>query len=365
MTGHFGAAGQRELQVDRPHAGGTFGPRKQQISPRGDAMRTRLRNISAALLGTLVLLPCAARAADWPTRPVRIIVPFGASGVTDIVTRIVFDKVGQQVGQQFIVDNRPGAGGTIAVDVAVRAEPDGYTFIMADPSGSLPANVTLYPHLKYDPRKDLAPVAIIGTTGAAVTVPASTPPKTLKELIDLAKQKPGELTYVSVGNGTPGHLNGELFSRLVGIKAVHVPYRVMSNAVTDMVAGRVSFWIVPIPGLLQHIRAGEVRALAVAGDTQSPDLPGVKTVEEQGFGQFDASTTYALFGPAGTPKDITARMYAEIKKALESPDVQEKLRKAGVEPKMGTAEQVTKMLAERTPQWAEVITSAGIRAEGR
>src|SRR5262249_13931547 len=269
MTGHFGAAGQRELQVDRPHAGGTFGPRKQQISPRGDAMRTRLRNISAALLGALVLLPCAARAAEWPTRPVRIIVPFGASGVTDIVTRIVFDKVGQELGQQIIVDNRPGAGGTIAVDVAVHAAADGYTFIMADPSGSLPANVTLYPTLKYDPRKDLTPVAIIGTTGAAVTVPSSSPVKTLKDLIELAKQKPGELTYVSVGNGTPGHLNGELFSRLVGIKGTHVPYRQMSQAVTDIVAGRVSFWIVPIPGLLQQIQAGQGRALAVAGSERS------------------------------------------------------------------------------------------------
>jgi tripartite-type tricarboxylate transporter receptor subunit TctC len=328
-------------------------------------MRTTRRNISAALLGALLMPLGAAHAADWPTRPVRVIVPFAASGVTDIVARIVMDKVGQQLGQQMIIDNRPGAGGTIAVDLAVHAPPDGYTFIMADPSGSLPANVTLYPSLRYDPRKDLAPVAILGTTGAAVTVPASSPPKTLKELVDLAKQKPGELTYVSVGNGTPGHLNGELFSRLVGIKAVHVPYRAMPTAVTDMVAGRVSFWIVPIPGLLQHIRAGEVRALAVAGDQRSPDLPGVPTVAETGLGNFDASTTYALFGPAGTPKAITGRLHDEIKKALESDVVQDKLRKAGVEPKIGSPEQIRKMLEERTPQWAEVITSAGIRAEGR
>lgn len=330
-------------------------------------MRDRAPSILAALAaGLLLLAPLGgARALDWPNRPVRIIVPFGASGVTDIVTRIVFDKVGQQLGQQMIVDNRPGAGGTIAVDLAVHAPPDGYTFIMADPSGSLPANVTLYPTLKYDPRKDLTPIAILGTTGAAVTVPASSPPKTLKELVDLAKQKPGELTYVSVGNGTPGHLNGELFSRLVGIKAVHVPYRVMSNAVTDMVAGRVSFWIVPIPGLLQHIKAGEVRALAVAGDTRSADLPGVPTVEEQGFGHYDASTTYALFGPAGTPKQIAQKMHDEIATALQSDLVQQKLRTAGVEPKIGSPEQVKAMLEERTPQWAEVITSAGIRAEGR
>lgn len=330
-------------------------------------MRMRIQTVSASLLGALLLLlPLGtARALDYPTRPIRVIVPFAASGVTDIVARIVFDKVGQQIGQQVIIDNRPGAGGTIAVDLAVHAAPDGYTFIMADPSGSLPANVTLYPTLKYDPRKDLAPVAILGTTGAAITVPASSPVKTLKDLVDLAKQKPGELTFVSVGNGTPGHLNGELFSRLVGIKATHVPYRIMSQAVTDIIAGRVSFWIVPIPGLLQHIKAGEVRALAVAGDAHSPDLPGVPTVEEAGFGHFDASTTYALFGPAGTPKAITARMHDEIKKALESDVVQEKLRKAGVEPKIGSPEQIKKMLEERTPEWAEVITSAGIRAEGR
>jgi tripartite-type tricarboxylate transporter receptor subunit TctC len=329
-------------------------------------MKTWIRPVSTSLLAALLLLvPLSARAADWPTRPIRIIVPFGASGVTDIVTRIVFDKVGQQVGQQMIVDNRPGAGGTIAVDIAVHAPPDGYTFIMADPSGSLPANVTLYPDLKYDPRKDLTPVAILGTTGAAVTVPASSPVKTLKELVELAKQKPNELTYVSVGNGTPGHLNGELFSRLVGIKAVHVPYRIMSQAVTDIVAGRVSFWIVPIPGLLQHIKAGEVRALAVAGDSESSDLPGVKTVEEQGFGHYDASTTYALFGPAGTPKEISQKMHAEIAKALQSDVVQQKLRAAGVEPKIGSPEQVKAMLEERTPQWADVIKSANIRAEGR
>ncbi len=329
-------------------------------------MRTTRRNISAALLGALLLAPLGtARAADWPTRSVRVIVPFAASGVTDIVARIVMDKVGQQLGQQMIIDNRPGAGGTIAVDLAVHAPPDGYTFIMADPSGSLPANVTLYPSLRYDPRKDLSPVAILGTTGAAVTVSAESPVKTLKDLVELAKQKPGELTFVSVGNGTPGHLNGELFSRLAGIKATHVPYRIMSQAVTDIIANRVSFWIVPIPGLLQHIKSGEVRARAVAGDTESPDLPGVKTVEELGFGHYDASTTYALFGPANTPKQITGRLHDEIKKALESDVVQDKLRKAGVEPKIGSPAQITKMLDERTPQWAEVITSAGIRAEGR
>ena len=330
-------------------------------------MRDRASSILAALAAALMLLvPAgAARALDWPTRPIRLVVPFGASGVTDIVSRIVFDKVGQQLGQQVIVDNRPGAGGTIATDIVAHAAPDGYTFIMADPSGSLPANVTLYPDQRYDPVRDLAPVAMVGTTGAMVTVPASSPVKTLKELVELGKAKPGELTYVSVGNGTPGHLNGELFSRLVGIKATHVPYRQIAQAVTDIVAGRVSFWIVPIPGLLQHVQAGEIRPLAVAGEARSADLPGIPTVEESGFGKYDASTTYALFGPAGMPQEIVDRLHDEIKKALESDTVKQKLRTAGVEPKLGSPDDVKRMLAERIPQWAEVIKSAGIRTDER
>jgi tripartite-type tricarboxylate transporter receptor subunit TctC len=323
-------------------------------------------NFARLVAALLVLAPFgAARALDYPTRPIRVIVPFAASGVTDIVARILFDKVGQSLGQQVIIDNRPGAGGTIAVDVAVHSAPDGYTFIMADPSGSLPANVTLYPKLKYDPARDLAPIAIVGTTGAALTVPASSPVRSVQELVALAKSKPGELTFVSVGNGTPGHLNGELFSRLVGIKAIHVPYRMMSQAVTDMVAGRVSFWIVPIPGLLPQIQAGHVRALAVAGETRSRDLPGIPTVEESGFGPYDASTTYALFAPAGTPAEILDKLRNEIKKALDSDVVQEKLRVAGVEPKIGSPEDIKAMLAARTPQWAEVIKSAGILVEER
>lgn len=325
----------------------------------------RASSILGALGTALCLLapPTAARATDYPTRPVRVVIPFAASGVTDIVARIVFDKVGQQLGQQMIIDNRPGAGGTIAVDIVAHAAPDGYTLVMADPSGSLPANVTLYPDQRYDPVRDLAPVAILGTTGAMITVPASSPVKTLKQLVELGKAKPGELTFVSVGNGTPGHLNGELFSRLVGIKAVHVPYRIMSQAVTDIVAGRVSFWIVPIPGLLQHVQAGEVRALAVAGEARSPDLPGIPTVEESGYGKYDASTTYALFAPAGTPPEIIERLHDEIKKAIDSDVVKQKLRAAGVEPKIGAPADVKRMLAARIPQWAEVIKSAGIRTE--
>src|SRR5262249_7449439 len=271
--------------------------------------------------------------------------------------------VAQSLGQQVIIDNRPGAGGTIAVDAVAHSPADGYTLVMADPSGSLAAIVTLYPKLNYDPRRDLAPIAILGTTGTVLIVSNDVPAKTLQEFVALARARPGELTFVSTGNGTPGHLHGERFMRLTGIKAVHVPYRVVSKGVTDLVTGRISFWIAPIPTLLPQIQAGQVRPLAIAGDARSADLPGVPTIAESGVGQFDSSTTYALFAPPGTPKDIVDKLYVEVKRALAIEPVQQKLRAAGVEPKIGAPEDVKELLAARTAQWAEVIKNAGIKID--
>jgi tripartite-type tricarboxylate transporter receptor subunit TctC len=209
-----------------------------------------------------------ANALDYPNRNIRVVVPFAAAGVTDIVARVVFERVSRAVGQTIVIDNRPGAGGTVGVDHVVNSPADGYTLVMADPSGSLPVNVTLYPTLKYHPVKDLTPIAIFGTTGAVLLVNNELPIKSAPELVALAKAKPGELTFASTGVGTPGHLNGELFSRLAGIKAVHVPYRVVGQAVADLVAARISFWIAPIPTMLQQVRQGQLRPLAVAVGSQ-------------------------------------------------------------------------------------------------
>jgi tripartite-type tricarboxylate transporter receptor subunit TctC len=306
-------------------------------------------------------MPIAAGAADYPTKTVRVVVPFAAAGVTDIVARVVFDSVSRAVGQTIVIDNRPGAGGTIAVEQVVNSAPDGYTLIMADPSGWLPANVTLYPNLKYHPLRNLSPIAIFGTTGAVLLTNSTMLVKTAPELVALAKSKPGELTFASTGVGTPGHLNGELFSRLAGIKTVHVPYRVVGQAVTDFVASRISFWIAPIPTMLQNVRQGQLRPLAVAGNQQSGDLPGIPTIKETGIGDFDASTTYAVFAPAGTPPQVVDRLHSEIKRALDDEGVQQKLRAAGVIPKIGTPADITSMLQRQIPQWAEVIKSAGIQ----
>jgi tripartite-type tricarboxylate transporter receptor subunit TctC len=313
----------------------------------------------------LLLFGASAWAQDYPSKNIRVVVPFAAAGVTDIVARIVFDRVSQSVGQTVIIDNRPGAGGTIAVDQVSHSTPDGYTLIMADPSGSLPANVTLYSKSNFNPVTDLEPIAIIGTTGAVLLVANDIPAKTVQEFVALAKSKPGELTFASTGNGTPGHLNGELFVRLAGIKAVHVPYRVVSQATTDIMTGRISFWIAPIPTNLQQIKAGQMRALAVAGESRSRDLPGIPTVKEAGLGDYDASTTYAVFAPAGTSPAVINKLHAEIKRALEDETVQQKIRAAGVEPKIGSPAELKKLLEDKIPQWADVIKSADIKIEQR
>jgi tripartite-type tricarboxylate transporter receptor subunit TctC len=311
----------------------------------------------------VVMAAITAHADDYPTRPIRVVVPFAAAGVTDIVARVLFDRVSQASGRTMVIDNRPGAGGTIAVEQVVNAAPDGYTLVMADPSGSLPANVTLYPALKYDPRRDLLPIANLGTSGAVLLVANTLPAKTAQELVALAKSKPGELTFASTGVGTPGHLNGELFCRLAGIRAVHVPYRLVGQGVTDLIAGRISFWIAPIATMLPQIQQGQVRPLAVAGDERSPDLPGVPTVHETGIGDFDASTTYAVFAPVGTPKEPVEWLRAQIKSALDDQGVMQKLKAAGVQPKYGAPDEVTRMLEMRTPQWADVIKRAGIHLD--
>jgi len=317
-----------------------------------------------ALVLSLLAVPVSpASALDYPKQTIKVVVPFAAAGVTDIVARVVFDRIARTTNQTIVVDNRPGAGGTIAVEQVANATPDGYTLVMADPSGSLPANVTLYPALRFHPIRNLTPVAIFGSTGAVLLVNNELPVKSAQELVALGKSKPGELTFASTGIGTPGHLNGELFSRLAGIKAVHVPYRVVGQAVTDFIAGRVSFWIAPIPTMLQNVRQGQLRPIAVAGEERSSDLPGTPTIKETGIGDFDASTTYALFAPSGTPREIVDWLHGQIAEALGDQAVQEKLRAAGVAPKVGAPDEITKMLGVRIPQWADVINSAKIRID--
>jgi tripartite-type tricarboxylate transporter receptor subunit TctC len=315
------------------------------------------------ILPLLLSLPfiSSSGAADYPVRPVHVIVPYAAAGTMDIASRILFQKVAELLGQPFVVDNRPGAGGNIGLEQVVNSSPDGYTLGVADPMTSLSANVSLMPGLAFNPVKDLVPVANFGSTGVAVIVPASLSVKSLPELIELAKSKPSQLLYGSTGNGSPGHLNGELFCRLVGIKAVHVPYRVGSQGTTDLLMGRVQFWLAQIPTRLQEVRRGELRALAVAGTERSPDLPDVPTVKELGYGDFDASSDYTVYAPAGVPASVVNTLFAAIKAALQDQSVVGKLHAAGLEPKLLTGEEATKVLNDQIARWAQLVVEANIR----
>jgi tripartite-type tricarboxylate transporter receptor subunit TctC len=307
----------------------------------------------------------AAEAAAYPERPIHVIVPFAGAGTTDIATRILFDRIAHMIGQPIVIENRPGAGGNIGLDQAAKAQPDGYTLVVADPMTSFSANVTLLPNLGFNPLKDFVPIANFGSTGAAIIVTPSLPATTLAEFVTLAKARPGQLLYGSTGVGSPGHLNGEVFARLVGIKAVHVPYRNGGQGTTDLLAGRLHFWIAQIPTRLDQVRSGKLRALAVAGNERSPDLPDVPTLREAGFGDFDASSDYAVFAPAGTPRETIDRLYAEIRAALQDPVVVAKLKAAGLEPKLMESAQVTKVLQEQIARWADVIKEAHISVTGQ
>jgi tripartite-type tricarboxylate transporter receptor subunit TctC len=313
----------------------------------------------AALIAAAMTAP--ARSADYPTRDIRVIVPFAAAGTTDIVTRILFDQISRSMGTTVIVDNRPGAGGNLGMEQAAKSPPDGYTLVVADPTTSLAANTTLFPNLKFDPARDFSPAGGFGFTGAALLVTNSLAVTTLAGFVDVAKRSPVPFLYGSTGNGSPGHLGGALLSRLLGIESVHVPYRNGAQGTTDLLTGRIQFWVAPIPTRLEQIRAGQLRAVAVAGNERARDLPDVPTIRETGYGAFDASTTYAVFAPRGTPAAIIQRLYADIGKALHEDEVTEKLRAAGAEPRLYSPSEVTELLKAKIDQWAQIIKSAHIQ----
>ena len=304
-------------------------------------------------------------AETYPTRPIRIVVPFAAAGVQDVVTRIVFEKVSSLLGQAVIVENRPGAGGTIAMAYVAAARPDGYTLVVSDPRGSLPAAPSLYPNLSYNPITSFEPIAMIGSSGAVLSVGKDFPARSLDELVEMARAKPGDLTFGSTGNGTPGHLNGEQFKRLVGIDVVHVPYRVVSQAVTDLMTARISFWISPIATVLAQLNAGQVRALASATETRLPDIPNVPTIKEAGFGAFDASTAYAFFAPAGTSPQTLDILTKVVGRAIDDSDVRQRIIKAGVAPGLQPPNNVKALIRHRVTELSELIKAAGISLESR
>jgi tripartite-type tricarboxylate transporter receptor subunit TctC len=321
-------------------------------------MKSILRLASLALASaTLVFSLNTAAAADYPTKPVTMIVPQAAGGTNDIVARVLAVELSKSLGQQFIVDNRPGAGGNIGTQIAAKAPNDGYTLLVTITTTHA-ANPALYKKVPFDSVKDFDPITPIAVVPYVLVVHPSVPAKSVKELIDLAKSKPGQLQYASAGNGTLNHLLGEMLKSMAGIDMVHVPYKGVAPALTDMLGGQVSIGFASMPSVLPYIKAGRLRALGVGSPKRSPTAPEIPAIAETIAG-YGSDNWVGLFAIAGTPKEIIAKLHAETLKALNSKEVKEKLAAQGAELVTSTPEQFAAMLKEDLAKWAQIVKASG------
>jgi len=315
----------------------------------------------AALWLAALLAATGAAAQRYPDRPIRIVVAFAPGGAVDIVTRTVGQKIGEQVGQPVVVDNRPGGNANIGATMVARATPDGYTLLTA--SGANVVNMTLFPDLPYDALRDFAPISQIGFGPQVVIVNTSLPVKSVSDLLALARAKPGQLSYASGGVGTSQHLTGELFKSVGQVDILHVPYKGGAPALVDIIGGRVAFMFINTLEALPHAKAGKVRILAIANAKRSAVFPDTPTFAESGMPNFESVTWWGLVAPAGTPKAVIARLHAEAVKALGTPEVKERFAALGAEIRASTPEQFGAFMRAEAKKWGTVIKSTGIKAE--
>lgn len=317
--------------------------------------------LAAALLG-FGLAVTRAPAQDFPTRPVTIIVASTAGGGTDILSRIFAEQLSKQTGQPFVVDNRPGAGSVTGTAYAASAAPDGYT-LQTGLNASMAVNPSLFANLPYDPVRDFAPVGMLAQFPFVVVVSKNFPAHSIKELVALAKARPGEINYASAGNGTGQHLSMELFKLMTGVKLTHVPYRGAAPAYTDVISGQVPVFFDNLASGLGQIRSGNVRALAVTGKERSALLPDVPTVEEAGVPGYEYYTWFGLWAPRKTPQAIIDKLHAEVKKAQDTPFVKERIAAAAGVPLDMPLADIDPFLKAEIAKWADVVKRAGIRVE--
>ena len=320
--------------------------------------------VKLAALGVAAYLAAACavcQAQAWPNKPIRLLVGFPPGGPTDVVARIVGEKVGGQLGQRFVIDNRPGAAGNIAVEILTKSTPDGHTLLYS--SNAIALSPGLYAKLGYDPNKDLAPVTEIGAGCLIFVVHPSLPVKTVQEFIDYAKARPGQLNYASSGAGTSTHLAAVLFSQRTGIQTQHIPYKGTAPSLVDMIAGRTQFLMGAVLTAVPHVREGRLRALAVTGSKRIQSLPELRTLEESGLPGFVVTTWQGVFAPAGIPAPVLARVNAEFVKAVHSPDLKPRIEQQDMEPTGLSVKAFNAAYYAELKRWTKVAKDAGLKAE--
>jgi tripartite-type tricarboxylate transporter receptor subunit TctC len=322
-------------------------------------MKTMLR---CGVAAAVILLSLEAAAQAWPSKPIRVMVPFPPGGSTDIVARIMAQKLQGPLGQPLVVENRGGAGGTLGAAVGAKAPADGYFLTFGSTSTHVVAP-SVYQKLEYDPVKDFAPISLVAVTPYLLVVNPALPAKTTKELVDLMKSQPGKLNYASAGVGSTTHLAMEMLKNVSNTYALHIPYNGNGPAGTAVMAGQVEVLFGSLPALLAPAKSGRVRALAVGTPKRSPSLPEVPTVAESGYAGFDASLWLAFFAPAGTPQPIIDRLHKEIVATVAAADTREALDKAGAEPITSTPAELAAMIKDGVGKYAKVVKAAGVKPE--
>jgi tripartite-type tricarboxylate transporter receptor subunit TctC len=320
------------------------------------------RYVAAALFAAYaVLQPALSPAQSYPDRSVRLVIAFSAGGTIDTLGRILAQKLSEDWRQNVVIENRPGAGGNIGAAAAAQAAPDGYTIHFG--AQSLAVNVTIAPHKGFDPVKDFESVILIATAQDVLMVPADSPFRSVKDLIEHAKAKPGQLDYASAGPGSSGHLATVMLSELAGIKLQHVPYASQPQAITDIMSGRISLWITTLGGQIGNIRSGKVRALAVSGAARSELFPDVPTFKEMGIGFVDETSWYGFFVPRGTPKDVIVKVNRDVNRILDQPEMRQRTATMGFRLFGGPPEKLEDMLKSEIAKWTEIAKSAGMTAK--
>lgn len=322
-------------------------------------------NVCRRILAGLVLacsLSTVAHAQAWPSKPIRLVVPFPAGGGTDIIGRELAQKMADATKWTFVVENRPGSGGNIGVDNVAKSPADGYSLVLGQTS-NLAISPSLYAKLPYDPVRDLTPISLVASSALLVVTGAKSPFRSIADMIAEAKAKPGAINFATSGNGTVAHLATEMLQKEAGVKLTHIPYKGAAQGAQDVISGRVELYVSSVPTLIGHIKNGNLRPLAVTSLKRVDDLPQTPTLAESGYKGFDAVTWFGLLGPSNLPKDITARLNAEVLKALQHPELKTRLGDQGADVGGSTPEQFGKLIRDENGKWGRVVKESGAKVD--